>query len=179
MRLRHGPKSPARSTNYIQLIVAPNKEFIFFQSRNGPFIPTLRMLHRYPDMLPFFRVDRGAIRFVLSGANVMSPGLTSAGGSMDDVEEGAVVAIMAEEKQHALGIGVTTKSTKAVREENKGAARPRNERRRQPRLLTLASLARSTAAWPWPTLRIARAGVAIETTHYLKDGLWMMPTVPS
>jgi len=95
------------------------------------------------------------------------------------VEEGAVVAIMAEEKQHALGIGVTTKSTKAVREENKGAARPRNERRRQPRLLTLASLARSTAAWPWPTLRIARAGVAIETTHYLKDGLWMMPTVPS
>ena len=133
MRLRHGPKSPARSTNYIQLIVAPNKEFIFFQSRNGPFIPTLRMLHRYPDMLPFFRVDRGAIRFVLSGANVMSPGLTSAGGSMDDVEEGAVVAIMAEEKQHALGIGVTTKSTKAVREENKGAARPRNKRRRQPR----------------------------------------------
>ena len=126
LRLRHGPKSRARSTNYIQLIVAPNKEFIFFQSRNGPFIPTLRMLHRYPDMLPFFRVDRGAIRFVLSGANVMSPGLTSAGGSMDDVEEGAVVAIMAEEKQHALGIGVTTKSTKAVREENKGAARPRN-----------------------------------------------------
>jgi len=35
-----------------------------------------------------FQVDRGAIKFVLSGANIMSPGLTSPGGVLDDeVEE--------------------------------------------------------------------------------------------
>ena len=31
-----------------------------------------------------FQVDRGAIKFVLSGANIMCPGLTSPGGLMDD-----------------------------------------------------------------------------------------------
>ena len=51
---------------------------------------------RYPDILPKFQVDRGAIRFVLSGANIMAPGLTSAGGKMDDVPEGTTVAIFAE-----------------------------------------------------------------------------------
>lgn len=33
-------------------------------------------------------MDRGAIKFVLSGANIMCPGLTSPGGSLDvEVEE--------------------------------------------------------------------------------------------
>lgn len=31
-----------------------------------------------------FQVDRGAIKFVLAGANIMCPGLTSPGGAMDD-----------------------------------------------------------------------------------------------
>lgn len=34
------------SKDYIQLILAPDGEFIFFQCRSGPFIPTLRLLHR-------------------------------------------------------------------------------------------------------------------------------------
>lgn len=57
------------------------------------------------------QVDRGAIRFVLSGANIMCPGLTSPGASMTPVEKGRVVAVMAEGKQHALAVGVTALST--------------------------------------------------------------------
>ena len=30
------------------------------------------------------QVDRGAIKFVLAGANIMCPGLTSPGGVLDD-----------------------------------------------------------------------------------------------
>lgn len=56
---------------------------------------------------------------MLSGANIMSPGLTSAGGHMDDVPSDSVIAIMAEGKEHALAIGVTTKSTEQIRTENK------------------------------------------------------------
>ena len=39
------------------------------------------------------QVDRGAIKFVLSGANIMCPGLTSPGGALDDevLEESPVV----------------------------------------------------------------------------------------
>eukprot|EP00316_Scyphosphaera_apsteinii_P017486 CAMPEP_0119304458 /NCGR_PEP_ID=MMETSP1333-20130426/5683_1 /TAXON_ID=418940 /ORGANISM="Scyphosphaera apsteinii, Strain RCC1455" /LENGTH=178 /DNA_ID=CAMNT_0007307353 /DNA_START=35 /DNA_END=571 /DNA_ORIENTATION=- len=116
------PLFVCKCKDFIQLIVAPNSEFIFFQCRSGPFIPTLRLLHKYPDILPKFRVDRGAIRFVLSGANIMSPGLTSAGGMMDDVAQDAVVAIMAEGKEHALAIGVTADSTEDIRKKNSGVA---------------------------------------------------------
>lgn len=69
----------------------------------------------------------------------MSPGLTSAGGAMDDVPAESVIAIMAEGKEHALAIGVTTMSTEEIRTSNKG--------------------------------------IAVENTHYLKDGLWTLRSV--
>lgn len=120
----------------IQVLVDPNGEFIFFQCRAGPYIPTLRLLHRYPDILPKFRVDRGAIRFVLSGANIMAPGLTSAGGHMDPVPAESVVGIFAEGKEHALAIGIATMSSEQIAADNKG--------------------------------------IAVENTHWLKDGLWSL-----
>ncbi|GFY94896.1 pseudouridine synthase and archaeosine transglycosylase (PUA) domain-containing protein [Actinidia rufa] len=61
------------------------------------------------------QVDRGAIKFVLAGANIMCPGLTSPGGALDDaVAEETPVAIMAEGKQHALAIGFTKMSAKEM-----------------------------------------------------------------
>ena len=40
------------------------------------------------------QVDRGAIRFVLKGANIMCPGLTSPGAYMEDgIPAGAIVAV--------------------------------------------------------------------------------------
>lgn len=70
-------------------------------------MPTLRVLHQYPDMMPKLRADLGAIKFVLSGvqlhngwkkanrgcnkcppptagANIMCPGLTSPGATIHD-----------------------------------------------------------------------------------------------
>ena len=108
--------------DHITLVLDPAGEPIFFQSRTGPYIPTLRLLHRFPDVLPKFTVDRGAIRFVLSGANIMAPGLTSAGGSMDTVEGTTVVGVLAEGKEHALAIGVATMATEQILKENKGIA---------------------------------------------------------
>jgi malignant T-cell-amplified sequence len=74
-------------------------------------MPSLKLLHKYPFFLPMEQVDKGAIRFVLSGANIMCPGLTSPGASMTPVDKGTVVAIMAEGKEHALAIGYTAMST--------------------------------------------------------------------
>ena len=36
-----------------------------------------------PIMMKKMQCDKGAIKFVLGGANVMCPGLTSAGGKID------------------------------------------------------------------------------------------------
>ncbi len=44
-----------------------------------------------PFMLPKMQVDKGAIKFILSGANIMCPGLTSAGAKMTRVPKGTVV----------------------------------------------------------------------------------------
>ncbi|XWS57483.1 hypothetical protein CRYUN_Cryun09bG0178100 [Craigia yunnanensis] len=75
----------------------------------------------HPDIMKKLQVDRGAIKFVLSGANIMCPGLTSPGGALDDeVEAETPVAIMAEGKQHALAIGFTKMSAKDIRATNKG-----------------------------------------------------------
>ena len=52
------------------------------------------------------QVDKGAIQFVLQGANIMCPGLTSKGAlMMPNIPVSTLVTIMAEDKQHALAIG--------------------------------------------------------------------------
>ena len=57
------------------------------------------------------KVDKGAITFVLSGANIMCPGLTSKGGIMTpSLPVNSVVTIIAEGKEHALAVGVLTKT---------------------------------------------------------------------
>lgn len=67
-----------------------------------------------PFILPKFQVDKGAIKFIFSGAPVMCPGLTSPGGAMVDVPENTVVAIMAEGKETPLAIGTTILSTEKM-----------------------------------------------------------------
>ncbi|KAJ2161038.1 translation machinery-associated protein 20 [Coemansia sp. RSA 552] len=97
-------------------------EVLFFQHFDDPIIPTLHLLHQYPDIMPKVQVDRGAIKFVLSGANIMCPGLTSPGAWLPEkgLEKGAVVAVMAEGKENALATGITTMSTEDIKKINKG-----------------------------------------------------------
>ena len=59
-----------KCTDRISLVVVRD-EPLFFQFRDGPYYPTLRLLHRYPSMMPVLRVDKGAIKFVFNGADIM------------------------------------------------------------------------------------------------------------
>ncbi|KAF9036598.1 hypothetical protein BJ165DRAFT_1504591 [Panaeolus papilionaceus] len=107
-------------------IFTVHSEPLFFQHFDGPFYPTLRVLHKYPYILPKVQVDRGAIRFLLGGAPMMCPGLTSAGGWLpppdDAIPAERVVAIHAEGKEHAVGIGLTKLGTEDIKKVNKGVA---------------------------------------------------------
>ncbi|KAJ1696477.1 hypothetical protein LUZ63_004989 [Rhynchospora breviuscula] len=104
-------KSPlivVKCQNHLNLVVVNNVP-LFFNIRDDP------------NVMKKFQVDRGAIKFVLSGANIMCPGLTSPGGVLDEeVLEDTPVAIMAEGKQHALAIGYTKMSAKDIKNVNKG-----------------------------------------------------------
>lgn len=87
-----------------------NDEPCFMQVKEGPIVPHIRLLHKYPFLLPTCQVDKGAIPFIIGGANVMCPGLTSKGGIVPDVKADQAVSILCEGKQYPLGIGLTTMS---------------------------------------------------------------------
>ncbi|CAG0890003.1 unnamed protein product, partial [Darwinula stevensoni] len=106
--------------DHIEIFVNSAGDHLFFRHREGQWVPTLRLLHKYPFLLPWEQVDKGAIKFVLSGANIMCPGLTSPGALMTPASEKTLVAIMAEGKQHALAIGITKMSTEQIASVNKG-----------------------------------------------------------
>ena len=82
--------------DYVELLANGSGDILFFRDRDGPPVPTLRILHQYPFLLKPQQVDKGAIRFILSGANIMCPGLTSPGANMIDAAESEIVAIYAE-----------------------------------------------------------------------------------
>ena len=87
-------------------------------SRPSPFT---HLFSSDPKMMPRVTVDKGAIKFVLKGADVMCPGLTSAGADCSvELPELAPVAVFAEGKEHALAVGFTKMSTKDIRNIKKG-----------------------------------------------------------
>ncbi|TKR67714.1 hypothetical protein L596_023822 [Steinernema carpocapsae] len=107
--------------DHMELIAGHDGTVLFVKHRDLPYIPTLRLLHKYPFILPHQQVDKGAIKFVLNGSQIMCPGLTSPGAKLDEsIAEEAVVAVMAEGKQNALGIGLMKMSGAAIRGVNKG-----------------------------------------------------------
>jgi PUA domain protein len=77
-----------------------------------------------PFVLPKVGIDRGAIRFLLGGAHMMCPGMTSVGGYLPPANAAIpaerAVAIYAEGKDHAVGVGITKLSTEEIRSVNKG-----------------------------------------------------------
>lgn len=47
-----------------------------------------------PFLLPHQQVDKGAIKFILSGANVMCPGLTSPGAELIEAEKNSIIVCL-------------------------------------------------------------------------------------
>ncbi|KAI1397260.1 translation machinery-associated protein [Hypoxylon fuscum] len=143
-------KLPDRCTLYVL-----DGQPLFFQQDSVTLLPHLRLVHRFPRAFPSIRIDRGAIRFVLSGATLMAPGLTSAGGrlpsgaggdeGLDDderwtreLEKGEPVVVRAEGKTEACAVGFLVMGTQEIKEKGKGPV--------------------------------------IEDAHYLGDGLWKITT---
>ncbi|KAJ5939523.1 hypothetical protein N7454_003471 [Penicillium verhagenii] len=97
---------------------------LFFQPFDGPPIPHLKLVHQFPSALPTIQIDRGAIRFVLSGAALMAPGLTSPGGRLPDaadaLEAGRIVGVKAEGKEEICLVGALKMGTEEMKSKGKG-----------------------------------------------------------
>lgn len=104
--------------NDISLISVNNT--ILFMQNSECIVPHLKLLHQHPNMMKKMQVDRGAIRHVIGGANIMCRGLTTPGGHMEEAEEGEVVAIVGEGKPTIMAIGIMRKSSQQIKSENSG-----------------------------------------------------------
>jgi len=98
-----------------------DNNILFFQHHDDALYPHLRIVHKFPQAFPTIQIDRGAIRFIISGANVACPGLTSAGGSMPEfIDKDKVVVINAEGKENAVAVGWMDMSTDEIKSAGKG-----------------------------------------------------------
>jgi predicted RNA-binding protein (TIGR00451 family) len=108
--------------NYILYFI--NDEPCFIQPKEGPIIPHLKLLHKYPFLLPSCQVDKGGIKHIIGGANVMIPGLLSKGGKLPTEKEipHNIVAVNCEGMENALAIGQMQMSPEEMKEKEKGIA---------------------------------------------------------
>ncbi|KAF4976036.1 hypothetical protein FZEAL_7254 [Fusarium zealandicum] len=156
--------SSMKLTDRNTLYVLDTVPLFYQQDISSVIIPHLRLVHRFPQAFPSIRIDRGAIRFVLSGATLMAPGLTSAGGRLPgegvpegleegkeldqrlnedggwsrELEKGEPVVVIAEGKEEACAVGTLVVGTKEVKAKGKGPV--------------------------------------MEDAHFLGDGLWNLST---
>ena len=68
---------------------------------DSSWVPTLHLMMKFPDLIPSVTVDKGAIKFVVNGADIMRPGITAS----QEFAKAAVVVIIDENYQKPLAVG--------------------------------------------------------------------------
>lgn len=91
-------------------------DILFFES-NGEIYPTLYALLNETVVIPKVTVDMGAIRFVINGADIMRPGVTSV---EDGISNGSIVAVVDERHGKPLAVGTSLMSSDELRAATKG-----------------------------------------------------------
>ena len=148
---------------------------LFFQHMDDPFMPHLTLVHKYPDAFPRLRIDRGAIRFVLSGATLMAPGLTSAGGRLPEPRDlGGATLPTAPGAEGEEGAAIPAES---VDEEGRWS---RELKKGEPVVIMAEGKTEACAVGILVTstnvVKDKGKGPVVEDAHFLGDGLWNLST---
>ena len=80
-------------------------------------IPTLQTIKEHGSLIPEIAVDKGAIKFIVNGSDVMRPGVTQID---DGVEEQGLVLIVEDVKRNPLGIGLALYDKVDIEDMKKG-----------------------------------------------------------
>ncbi|KAL8925976.1 MAG: hypothetical protein Q9172_001979 [Xanthocarpia lactea] len=157
-------KLPDRVTLY-----ALDSSPLFFQHMDDPIIPHLRIVHQFPHAFRRIRIDRGAIRFVLSGATLMAPGLTSAGGRLPSgsISEKAPESSAGEDGRNEEGQDEEHKRYEGRDLEEGDVVVVEAEGKEE--ACMIGQLRVGTRE-----IKEKKKGVVIDSGHYLGDGLWRM-----
>ncbi len=114
------------------------------------------------------QVDKGAVKFVLGGANVFCGGLISGGAKMDvELRPGQPVIIMVEgSRRHRWGVQAV--GSRGSSDPRRGACAVAGKEH-----ACAVGMVKMTPE----EIRANPKGVAIDNIHYLGDGLWVEPKV--
>ncbi|KAK4217732.1 hypothetical protein QBC37DRAFT_307215 [Rhypophila decipiens] len=148
-------------------------------------VPHLKLVHRYPDAFPTIRIDRGAIRFVLSGATLMAPGLTSKGGRLPIPKEGSEAQEeeeSSEEESEEEDNNGEEQGEKKQKVSNEGVDEDghwsRELKKGEPVVVMAEGKEEACAVgilvMGTKEVKEKGKGPVIEEGHYLGDGLWRM-----
>ena len=97
-------------------LYAVNNVLKLWKSKEG-YIPVLTLLLNKQVDIKKIVVDKGAIRFVTNGADVMRPGITKIDSS---IKKGDIVVIVDENHDRALAIGKSMFDAKQMEDKNSG-----------------------------------------------------------
>jgi PUA domain protein len=84
--------------------------------KHGLWVPTLHALLKFPDLLPKLTVDKGAIKFVVNGADIMRPGITDC----EDAMVSEHVVIVDENYSKPIAVGKLLVNSQALLEADGG-----------------------------------------------------------
>ncbi len=83
---------------------------------SGEWIPSVRVLIEHPSLLPRIVVDKGAIRFVVNGADIMRPGIIFA----DQFKADSLVVVVDETVGKPIAVGKALFSSEKLMEMDSG-----------------------------------------------------------
>eukprot|EP00924_Labyrinthula_sp_SR-Ha-C_P010387 maker-scaffold_23-snap-gene-5.1-mRNA-1 protein AED:0.09 eAED:0.09 QI:29/0.75/1/1/1/1/5/31/185 len=108
----------AKCEDHVNLVLNESNEPVFFNQRDGYYFPNLKILHQGGDFMPIITIDKGSIKYIINGANIMSPGIMKDFEKPLDADQ--PVEIRAEGKEFPLAVGYLKMSTTEIKEKNKG-----------------------------------------------------------
>lgn len=93
-----------------------------FQVDRNKYTPTVKCVHMVPSILKKVYVDKGAIKHLINGADLMAPGLLHSTSVFPSVAVGELVSIYGHGKDTALGVGEVLMDNAQVNEQKTGVA---------------------------------------------------------
>jgi len=95
------------------IIIADNYYFVRKDNEIVPFLNMNNILRYLGKII----IDKGAIRFICDGANVMRPGIVK---FISDFESGDIVSVIEEEHEKTLSVGIALYSSSEAKSLSKG-----------------------------------------------------------
>ncbi len=83
--------------------IVVDKSNVIAIEKSGHIFPCLRIVRRVKMKIGIIKVDIGAIRFVVKGADIMRPGITHID---EQINEGDLVLVIEEQKKSPLSFGI-------------------------------------------------------------------------